>query len=68
MVLLEPVVRDKGSRDPESCNNVSPEKSFSVYISDVSQWLDFDPLGEVIRADQQISLVSCCLGEEAYNI
>ena len=39
-----------------------------MYVSDVSQWLGFDSLGEVIRADQQISLVSCCHGEGVYNI
>ena len=67
-IKLEPVVRDKGSRDPESCNNVSPDEPFSIYVSNVSQWLSFDPFGEVICANQQISLISCFLGEGAYNI
>ena len=67
-IKLEPVVRDKGSRDPEFCNNVSPDKPFSIYVSDISQWLDFHPFGEVIGADQQISLILCCLGEGTYNI
>ena len=35
-IELEPVVRDKGSRDPKSCNNISLDESFSIYISDVS--------------------------------
>ena len=67
-IKLEPVVRDKGSRDPKSSNNVSPDKPFSIYVSNVSQWLSFDLFGEVIHADQQISLISCYLGEGAYNI
>ena len=67
-IKLEPVVQDKSSRDPESCNDVSPDEPFSIYVSDVGQWLGFDPFGEVIRADQQIPLISCCLREGAYNI
>ena len=50
------------------CNNVSPDEFLSIHISDVGQWLSFDAFGEVIYADQQISLISCCLGERAYNV
>ena len=67
-IKLESIIRNKGSRDPESCNDVSPDKSFRIYVSNVSQWLGFDSFGEVICADQQVSLVSCCFGEGAYNI
>ena len=49
---LESIIRNKGSRDPESRNNVSPDKPFSIYVFDVSQWLSFDLFGEVIHADQ----------------
>ena len=68
VIELEPIVRDKGLRDPESCNNVSLDEPLSIYVFDVSQWLSLDPFGEVICADQQISFVSCCFGEGAYNI
>ena len=55
-------------RDPESCNNVSPDEFLSIRISNVGQWLSFDSFGEVICADQQISLISCYLRKRAYNI
>ena len=55
-------------RDLKSCNNVSLDEFLSIHISDVGQWLSFDPFGEVIFADQQRSLISYCLGEGAYNI
>ena len=55
-------------RDLESCNNVPLEEFLSIHISDVGQWLSFDPFGEVICADQQISLISCYFEEGAYNV
>ena len=54
--------------DPKSCNNGSPDELLSICVSDVDQWLSFDPFGEVIYADQPIYLISCCLKEGAYNI
>ena len=67
-VKLKSIIRSKGLRDLESCNNVSLDELLSICVSDVSQWLSFDPFGEVICAGQQISLISYCLGEGAYNI
>ena len=50
------------------CNDVSPDEPFRICISDVSQWLRFDPFDEVIYADQQIPLISRYLGKGSYNI
>ena len=67
-VKLESIIWNEGSRDPESCNNVSQNEFLSICVSDVGQWLSFNPFGEVIYVDHQIPLISCCLGEGAYNI
>ena len=67
-VELKPIVQDEDFRDPESWDDVSPGELFRICISDVSQWLRFDPFGEVICADQQVPLISCCFGKGAYNV
>ena len=41
--------------------NIFPNKSLGIHVLDVSQWFSFNPLGEVICADQQIPLIHCGL-------
>ena len=55
-------------RDSEPSDNIFPNKFFGVHISNVRQGLGFNPFGEIVCADQQISLVTCCFGERANNI
>ena len=51
-IKLKPIVRDEGMKDPKSSDNIFPEKSLGIHISDIRQWFRFNPFGEVIRADQ----------------
>ena len=55
-------------RDPELGDNIFLDKLLSIHISDVHQWFSFDPFGEIICADQQISLVTYYFRERANNI
>ena len=43
-------------------------KFLGIHVPDICQRLSFNPLCEVIRADQQVSLISLRLGERAYNV
>ena len=45
-----------------------PNKSLCIRIPDICQWFSFNPLGEVIRADQQISFIPCYIRERTYNV
>ena len=51
-IKLKAIILDKGTRNPESSNNTLPDKPFDIYIPDISQRFKFDPLGEIISADQ----------------
>ena len=51
-IKLKAVIRDVGMKDPKSSNDVLPDKLLSIYISNVSQGLSFDPFGEIVDADQ----------------
>ena len=55
-------------RDLKSSNDVLPDKLLSIHILDVGQGLGFNPFGEIVYANQQISLISYCFRERAYNI
>ena len=55
-------------RDLESYDNVFLDKLLGVHISDIRQGLSFNPLSKVVRADQQIPFVSCCLRERINDI
>ena len=67
-VKLEVVVQNKGVRDPESCDNVLPNELLGIHVSDISQRFGLDPFGEIVDAEQKISLIPHCLGERANNI
>ena len=67
-IKLKSIVRDEGVWDSKSCDNVFLDKSFNIHVPDICQWFNFDPLGKVIRANQQIPLIPYCLRESAYNI
>ena len=55
--------------DPESSDNIFfKQTSWHIHIPDIRQWFNFNPLGEVIRADQQPSLIPCCPRKRSYNI
>ena len=57
-IELKAIIRDKGMGNPESSNDILLDKSFDIYISDISQRFSFNPLSKIIRADQQILFVS----------
>ena len=54
-------------RNPKPGDNIFPKKSLGIHIPDIWQWFNFNPLGEVIRANQQSSFIPCCLRECPYN-
>ena len=60
--------RSEGMRDPKPSDNIFPHKSLGIHIPDICQWLSFNPFSEVVRADQQISLISYCFRERANDI
>ena len=51
-IKLQTIVRDEGMGDSKPSDNIFPNKSFGNHISDVCQWLVFNPFGEVVCADQ----------------
>ena len=55
-------------RDPKPSDNIFTNKSLGIYVPDICQWFNFNPLAEVIHANQQSSLIPCCLRERPYNI
>ena len=67
-IKLKSIFRDKGMRNPKTSDNVLPHKPFGIYVLDVRQWLNFNPLGKVINADQKPSPVFCFFGEGPYNV
>ena len=67
-IKLKVVVRDVGMRNSEAWNDVSSDEFLCIHVPDVGQRLSFDPFGEIICADHQVLLVSCCFQEGADNI
>ena len=55
-------------RDPKPYDNVFPDELLSIHISDICQGFSFNPFSEIVRVDQQIFLVFCCLGKRLDNI
>ena len=55
-------------KNPKSGDNIFLNKSLGIHVPDICQWFSFNPLGEVIRADQQPSLIPYCLRERPYSI
>ena len=67
-IELKTVVQDESMRDSKPSDNIFPNKSLGIHIPDICQWFSFNPLGKVIRADQQILLIPYCLRERTYNV
>ena len=55
-------------RDSELGDKVSSNKLLGIHVSDICQWFGFDPFGEVISTDEQISFVPCCFRKWPYDI
>ena len=67
-IKLKTVVRDECTRDSKPSDNIFPDKYLGIHVPDIGQWFSFNPLGKVICADQQPSLIPCCLRERSYNV
>ena len=67
-IKLESIIWDQSAGNPKSCNNVSPNKLLHVYVFDVRQGLSFNPLSEVVCADQQVLLVSYGFRKRVDNV
>ena len=67
-IKLKAIFRDEGTKDPEPGDNIFPKKLVGIHIPDICQGLSFKPFCEIVRADQQISLVPCCFRKKANNI
>ena len=50
-------------RNPELSNNTFPNKFFDIYIPNISQRFNFDPLGEIICATSRYLLFPITLGK-----
>ena len=50
-------------RDPESSDNIFPDKLLGIHISDIRQGLSFNPFSKVVCVDEQIPLVPCYFRE-----
>ena len=50
-VELKAIIRDEGTRDPEPCDNVFPNKFLGVQVSDIRQGLNFNLFSKVVCAD-----------------
>ena len=67
-IKLKSVVQDEGVRNSKPSDNIFPNESLGIHLPDIRQWLSFNPLSEVVYADQQISLIPCCLREKTYDV
>ena len=67
-IELKTVVQDEGTRVSKPSDNIFSKKSLGIHILDICQWFSFNPLGKVIRANQQILLIPCYLRERTYNV
>ena len=50
-IKLKAIVRDESMGNPESSNDILPEKPLDIHISDISQRFSFDPFGEIVCVD-----------------
>ena len=57
-IKLKAIIRDKSMGNPESSNDILPDKHFDIHISDISQKFSFGPFGKIICADQQVLFIS----------
>ena len=67
-IKLKHVIRDKGTRNYKSGYNILPNKLLCINISNVGQWLSFNPLCEVISSNQKPSPVPHSPEEWSHNI
>ena len=67
-VGLKAVVKDEHMKNSKSSDNVLPNESFCNHISNVGQMFRFNPLCKIIRADQEIFLISHCFGKWSHNV
>ena len=67
-IKLKAIVWDEGMKDPEPCDNIFRNKFLGIHVLNICQRFSFNLLGEVVCANQQISLVSYCFRERANNI
>ena len=67
-IELKTIVRDEGTRDSKSSDNIFQKKSLGIHISNICQWFSFKPFGEIIYADQQIPLISYCLRKRTHDV
>jgi len=51
-IKMQSVVQDEGTGDSKPSDNILPNEFFGIHIPNIRQWFCFNPLGEVIRADQ----------------
>ena len=50
-IKLQTVVQDKGMKDPKPSHNILPNKFLGIYIPDIRQGFNVDPLSEVVCAN-----------------
>ena len=55
-------------RDPKLSDNAFLNKFLGIQVFDICQWFSFNPFGEVICSDQQISFIPYCFRERAHNV
>ena len=67
-IKLKTIIRDEGVGDPKPSDNIFPNKSLGIHISDICQWFSFNPRGKVICTYQQLSLIPYCPRKRSYNI
>ena len=51
-IKLKAIVQDEDTKDPELCDNVFSNKFLGIHVLDICQGLSFNPLHEVICANQ----------------
>ena len=51
VVELKVIVRDSGTRDPEPCENIFPNKFLGIYVPNICQRFSFNQFGEVVCVD-----------------
>ena len=60
---MKAIIWYEGITDPEPCDNIFPNRFLGIHILHICQKFSFNQLGEVVRADQQISFFPAALGK-----
>jgi len=68
VVKLKTVIWDQSMRNSKPSDNALSDESFGIHVPNIGKGLDFYPLGKVVRADEEPSLVPYSLRKGSHYV